>query len=128
MPITSLELMSNKIALMMFATTVLLASTVILTSPQASALEPSRVATHYYISTASYGNSIVCGDHICAPGEHTQWVNSLWQSQKVSFGKVENAPHGEDVMSKLAESTPAPTTMHGNAKMSGNVTMSGNTK
>jgi len=115
--------MSNKMALMMFAATVLLASAAIMTVPQAGALIQSTVMKN--ISTASYGNSVVCGDHKCAPGEHTQWVNSLWQSQKVSYGKVGNAQYGEEVMAKLAKSTPAPATMHGKA-MSGNMTMSGN--
>ena len=116
MPFRPQELMSNKIALLMFAATVLLTSTAIMAIPQASALEVSRVATYYYISTASYGNSIVCGDHKCAPGEHTQWVNAVWQSQKIGTGKVPTATHGEDVMAKLATTTPAPTTMHGNTK------------
>jgi hypothetical protein len=116
MPFRPSELMSNKIALLMFAATVLLTSTALMTIPQASALEPSRVATHYYISTASYGNSIVCGDHKCAPGEHTQWNNAVWQSQKVNSGKVASGYHGEDLMAKLATTTPAPTTMHGNTK------------
>jgi hypothetical protein len=108
--------MSNKIALLMFATTVLLTSAAIMTIPPASALTPSTVATHYYISTASYGNSIICGDHKCTPGEHTQWVNAVWQSQKIGTGKVGPALHGEDVMTKLATTTPAPKTMHGNSK------------
>jgi hypothetical protein len=116
MPIRPQELMSNKIALLMFAAIVLLASAAIMTIPSASALTPSTVATHYYISTASYGNSIVCGDHKCAPGEHTQWVNAVWQSQKIDTGKVPSATHGEDVMAKLATTTPPPTTMHGNSK------------
>lgn len=111
--------MSNKIALLMFAVTVLLASSAVVAIPQASALTKSNVMTN--ISTASYGNSLVCGDHKCAPGEHTQWVNAVWQSQKVSYGKVGSAPHGEDVMHNMAGSTPEPTTAHGNTKkMSGN--------
>jgi hypothetical protein len=116
MPIKPQGLMSNKIALLMFAATVLLTSTAIMTIPQANALTPSTVATHYYISTASYGNSIVCGDHKCAPGEHTQWINAVWQSQKIGAGKVPTETHGEDVMAKLSTTTPAPTTMHGNSK------------
>jgi hypothetical protein len=116
MPFRPQESMSNKIALLMFAAIVLLTSTAIMVVPQASALTPSNLPRDYYISTASYGNSVVCGDHKCAPGEHTQWVNAIWQSQKVGYGKVGNAPHGEDVMSQLAVTTPAPTTMHGNTK------------
>ena len=88
----------------MFAATVLLTSTAIMTIPQASALEPSRVATHYYISTASYGNSKVCGDHLCAPGEHTGWYNALWQTQRVNSGKLAPDTHGEDIMHELAGS------------------------
>lgn len=116
MPIKPQELMSNKIALLMFAATVLLTSTAIMTLPQANALTPSAVATRYYISTASYGNSVVCGDHKCAPGEHTQWINAVWQSQKMGAGKVSTQTHGEDVMAQLATTTPAQTTMHGNSK------------
>jgi hypothetical protein len=100
MPFRPSELMSNKIALLMFAATILLASTALMTIPQASALTQSNVMR--YISTASYGNSLVCGDHKCAPGEHNQWFNAVWQTQKVNSGKVGTAPHGEDVMSKLA--------------------------
>jgi hypothetical protein len=73
-----------------------------------------------YISTASYGNSVVCGDHKCAPGEHTKWVNAIWQAQKVSYGKIGSEAHGEDVMKSLSNSTMASTPSHGNATMSGN--------
>lgn len=101
----------------MFAAAVLLTYTAIMTVPEASALTKSTAYRYY--ATASYGNSLVCGDHKCAPGEKTQWLNAMSASQKVSSGKVGTAPHGEDVMQKIAGSTPAPTTMHGNAKMSG---------
>lgn len=102
----------------MFAVTVLLVSSAIVAIPQANALTKSNVMT--WISTASYGNSKICGDHVCAPGEHTQWTNAVWQSQKVSFGKVGSAPHGEDVMHKLASSNATKTTMHVNAGTSEN--------
>jgi|GEM_PF-6869015 len=92
--------MSNKAALLMFAVTVLLASTAIMTIPQASALEKSDVMRN--ISTASYGNSLVCGDHKCKPGEHASWYNALWQSQRTTSGKIIPDTHGEDVMDKLA--------------------------
>lgn len=112
MPFRPTESMSNKIALLIFATTVLLASTAIMTVPQASALTKGNMM--WNIATASYGNSNICGDHKCAPGEHTKWVNGVWQSQKIGYGKITAGTHGEDVMSKIAASTPAPTTMHGN--------------
>ena len=107
--------MFNKIALMMFAATVLLLSFAVMTVPQASALTKS--IEYRYYSTASYGNSQVCGDHKCTPGEKTQQLNAMYAAQKVSYGKVGNAPHGEDVMTKIALSAPAPTTtMHGTTK------------
>lgn len=93
--------MSNKLALLLFTASVLIASFVAMSVPQASALTKSTWNDN--ISTASYGNSVVCGDHKCAPGEHTKWVNAIWQSQKISYGKIGNAPHGEDVMHGLAE-------------------------
>ena len=118
--------MSNKIALLMFAATVILASTAIMTIPQASALTKSNMMTSISISTASYGNSLVCGDHKCTPGEHTKWVNAVWQSQKISYGKVRAAPHGEDVLTTMADSNLVPKTMDANTTMSDNMKMSGN--
>jgi hypothetical protein len=94
--------MSNKIALLMFAATVLLVSSAMVSIPQANALTQSN--TMRWISTASYGNSQVCGDHKCAPGEHIGWYNALWQSQKVTNGKIGSTYLGEDVMHKLAGS------------------------
>ena len=95
--------MSNKIALLMFSVTVLLVSSAIVAIPQANALTKSNVMT--WISTASYGNSKVCGDHQCAPGEHTKWINAVWQSQKVNTGKIGSTYLGEDVMNNLSKST-----------------------
>jgi hypothetical protein len=116
--------MSNKIALLLFTATVLLASFAAMSVPQASALTKSTWNDN--ISTASYGNSVVCGDHKCTSGEHTKWVNAIWQSQKVSYGKIGSAPHGEDVMHELAGSTAAPTTSHGNVKVDDSMKMTGN--
>ena len=95
--------MSNKIALLMFAVAVLLVSSTVMALPQASALEKGNTMKN--ISTASFGNSLVCGDHKCKPGEHTAWYNSLWQSQRINSGKVAQDSHGEDVMHKLADTT-----------------------
>jgi O-antigen ligase len=112
--------MSKKIALLLFTTSVLLTSFAAMFVPQASALEKSIWFDN--ISVTSYGSNVVCGDHICAPGEHSAWINAIWQSQKVSYGKVGSAVHGEDVMHELAGSTAPMTTSHGNYKM--NSTMS----
>ena len=86
----------------MFAATVLLASLAVMAIPQASALTQSN--TMKWISTASYGNSEVCGDHKCAPGEHIGWYNAVWQSQRVNSGKLAPDTHGEDIMHEMAGS------------------------
>jgi len=98
--------MTSKIALLTFAAIVLLASTAIMIVPQASALTPATVRN--YIATATHGSSNICGDHKCAPGEHTQWYDAIWQSQKGSYGKIPKDTHGEDVMAQIAVSAPAP--------------------
>ncbi|MGI0069841.1 MAG: hypothetical protein ACREAN_06260 [Nitrosopumilaceae archaeon] len=109
--------MSKNIALLLFTTSVLLASFATVFVPQANALTKSTWLDN--ISVSSYGSNVVCGDHICAPGEHTAWINAIWQSQKTSSGKVASAAHGEDVMYALAGSTAPMTTSHGTVKMSG---------
>ena len=101
MPVRSRKLMSNKVTLLVFAVTVLLVSSTVMAMPQANALTKGN--TMKYVSTASYGNSLVCGDHKCAPGEHSNWYNAVWQSQKANSGKIVPDTHGEDVMDKLAE-------------------------
>ncbi len=119
--------MSSKITLLLLTASVLLTSLLVVNLPQVNALEKRDFSimddSH---TTASYGYSKVCGNHICAPGEHMQWVKAVWQSQKVGAGKVANAPHGEDVMHKMAGSTAPPMSSHGTLKMSGNMTMTGN--
>ncbi len=92
--------MSKKIALLLFTTSVLLTSVIAVFVPQASALTQSTKFDT--INTASFGHSVVCGDHVCAPGEHNAWVNAVWSSQKLSYDKIGSAQHGEDVMNALA--------------------------
>ena len=119
--------MSSKTTLLLLTASVLLTSLLVVNLPQVNALEKRDFSimddSH---TTASYGYSKVCGNHICAPGEHMQWLNAVWHSQKASYGKVANAPHGEDVMHKMAGSTAPPMSSHGTMKTSGNMTMTGN--
>ncbi len=107
--------MSKKLALLLFTTSVLLTSVIAVFVPQANALTQSTKFDS--ISTASFGHSVVCGDHVCAPGEHTAWINAMWASQKVTTGKVGSAPYGEDVMAALAGDS----AFHTNSTMSGNM-------
>lgn len=114
--------MSNKIVLL-FTTSVLLASIGIMIIPQASALNPSPVDLSY-VTERFTGHTKICGTHICAPGEKTQWQKSVFGLQKISQNKITSATqHGEDVMSKLAGSTSGPTTAHGSVKPTIHTTM-----
>jgi hypothetical protein len=119
--------MSSKTTLLLLTASVLLASMFAVNLPHVNALIQRDFSilddSH---TTASYGYSKVCGNHLCAVGEHMQWINAIWHSQKASYGKVTNAPHGEDVMHNMAGSTASPMSSHGTMKMSGNMTMTGN--
>jgi hypothetical protein len=72
----------TKLPLMLFIAAVLLASTVVLTVPAANALIKRD---YYYLNdqhlTARYGNTAVCGDHLCAPGEWEKLQASLTTAQ-----------------------------------------------
>src|SRR5690348_17444200 len=88
--------MSGKTTLLLLTASVLLTSLLVVNLPQVNALVQRDFSilddSH---TTASYGYSKVCGNHLCAPGEHTKWLNAVWHSQSTSYGKVTNAPHGE---------------------------------
>ena len=73
----------SKLPIMVFVTAILVASFVILTVPAANALMNRN---YYYINdnpiTARTGNTAVCGDHICAPGEWDKLITSLSTAQR----------------------------------------------
>ena len=123
--------MSKQIALLLFTTSVLLTSFAVVAIPQASALNPD-LNVYYNPSPMERShvtdrfNSVekVCGNHLCAHGERTTWQKAVWDHQKVSQGKITSPQqHGEDVMHKMAGSTPAPQTGHGSEKPTVHTTM-----
>ena len=118
--------MSNKIALLFFATSVLLTSFAAMVIPQANALNesPNNGYNRDHVTARFLGAAKVCGNHLCAPGERTVWEKVVWDSQKVSQGKITSPKqHGEDVMHKMAGSTPSPQTGHGSEKPTVHTTM-----
>src|SRR5690349_24934488 len=106
--------MSGKTTLLLLTASVLLTSLLVVNLPQVNALVQRDFSilddSH---TTASYGYSKVCGNHLCAPGDHTKWLNAVWHSQSTSYGKVTNAPHGEDVMKQLAGTASSTMSSHG---------------
>ncbi|HET7336372.1 MAG TPA: hypothetical protein VFJ23_00595 [Candidatus Nitrosotalea sp.] len=79
----------------------LIASMMVISSQQASALQVRTVFDNRHTS-ASFGDSKICGDHICAKGEKTKWIHAIWSLQRPNTGPIPVAQHGEDIMSKLA--------------------------
>lgn len=52
-------------------------------------------------TTASWGNSKICGDHVCGPGEKTQWAEKMAEMQRNSYGKVSGSSTYHDVMKTI---------------------------
>jgi hypothetical protein len=90
---------------------------VIIQSNQVSALEVRTVFDNRH-SSASFGDSRVCGDHLCGLGEKPQWTHATWGSQRLSSGKLPVAQHGEDIMAELAKASITTGSMQGNKTIS----------
>lgn len=69
-------------------------------------------------SSASFGDSRVCGDHLCKLGEKPQWTHATWGSQRLSASKLPVASHGEDIMAELAKASATVGSMQTNKKIS----------
>ena len=119
--------MKMKVYTLLFITTILVSSFVASSLPSVNALTARTDFTNRHTS-ASYGNSHICGDHKCSPGEQTEWMMKISASQKVGYGKVGSISHGEGVMHKIAGSgsTGGQTSMHGTIKMTEKMSMGGN--
>lgn len=123
--------MSNKIALLLFTTSVLLASFAAMVLPQANALN-ENLNVYYnpspmersHITDRFNSAEKVCGTHLCAHGERTAWEKAVWDHQNTSQGKITSTQqHGEDVMKKMAGATPNQMTAHGSEKPTVHTTM-----
>ncbi|MDR3782210.1 MAG: hypothetical protein P4K92_02725 [Candidatus Nitrosotalea sp.] len=114
--------MSNKIVLL-FTTSVILASFGVMAIPLASALITNPV-DNSHVTARFEGDLKVCGNHLCAHGEKTFWDKAVWGAQNVSQGKISSTTqHGESVMQKMAGSTIGTTTSHGSQKPTMHSTM-----
>ena len=80
--------MWQKISVVLFVVAVLITSVVANTLPAANALTKNTFNDSH--STARFGNSPVCGDHICAPGEHQKMVEDLTKAQMAGKGTTKS--------------------------------------
>jgi hypothetical protein len=123
--------MQIKLIALLFVATVLASSFAASVLPMANALTARTDFSNRH-TTATLGNSKVCGDHICGPGEKTAWANKMASLQHTGTGKIGNATTYQQVLQHI-KLTSAPTTMHGNAmkltekmNMGSNMTDTGN--
>jgi len=114
--------MRPKLLVLLFVTGVLASSFAASVLPAANALTARTDFSNRHLS-ASYGNSPICGDHICAPGEKTAWANKISQLQRVGTGKIGNGATYKDVLNHI-QSTSNP--MHGTVKMTEKMSMGAN--
>ena len=101
--LSSMPVMTNKIRSLAVLLIIPLLSISAITSfadvPSANALtKRDYSAPNDQILTATYGNSPVCGNHICSPGELARMQQQLSQAQS---GKISTTmtPHGKGMMS-----------------------------
>jgi hypothetical protein len=73
--------MKSKIHEVLFVTAILLTSVAASILPAANALTKNTWDDSH--TTARFGNSKVCGDHLCAPGEHQALVQKINDAQKL---------------------------------------------
>lgn len=74
----------SKLPLVVIVVAVLVGSFVIVAMPAANALTKRDYSYGYddSIRTARLGNNMVCGDHICAPGEWDKLITTLNDAQR----------------------------------------------
>ena len=74
----------SKLPIMVFVAVILVASFVALSIPTVDALEKRDMSSPYTHNpiTARLGNSAVCGDHMCAPGEWDKLIDALSAAQR----------------------------------------------
>lgn len=89
----------------------------IIPSQLVNALEPRTDFKNRH-ETATFGNSRVCGDHLCGLGEKPQWTHATWGSQRLSASKLPVASHGEDIMAELAKASATAGSMQGTKTLS----------
>ena len=97
---------------LVFSILLTLALSLIGLSQLASALEVRTVFDNRH-SSASFGDSRVCGDHLCKLGEKPQWTHATWGSQRLNASKLPVASHGEDIMTELAKASATTGSMEG---------------
>ena len=116
--------MKSKLFALLLVAVVLTSSFAVSVLPTVNALTVRTDFSDRHLS-ASYGNSPICGDHICGPGEKTQWLTKMAQLQREGVGKISGATNSEDVLKNIiSNSTSTQTSVKSN--MTENIHMGDN--
>ena len=109
--------MNTKLFVVLVLSAVLVSSFAATVLPSASALTQRTDFSNRH-TTASWGNSRICGDHVCKSGEQTEMQMKLSASQR---GEVTSntVSHGKGMMPttgsmKMSEKMPMNANMTGN--------------
>lgn len=116
--------MQPKLLAILFVTAILASSFAASVLPVANALTARTDFSNRQLS-ASYGNSPICGDHICAPGEKTAWAAKISALQRGGTGKIGPGETYQDVLKHIQSNSGMPS-MHGTVKMTEKMSMNTN--
>ncbi|MGI0074249.1 MAG: hypothetical protein ACREA3_10610 [Nitrosotalea sp.] len=107
----------SKLPVMVFIAAILIASVVVLTVPAANALTPRNWSYGYNDNhiTVRYGNTLICGDHMCAPGEWDKLQAALTAAQLGhQGGRTTTTTTSNSTTSAAPTATTQPTTAPSN--------------
>ncbi len=119
-----MQIMKVKLLSILIVTAILVTSFVSTSVPVASALTQRTDFSDRH-TTASRGYSNICGDHVCAPGEKTQWLNRMSSLQREGVGKINQGETYQEVLQHL-QTTSNSGSGHMPVKMTEKVRMNGN--
>ena len=121
--------MQIKLLALLFVTAVLATSFAASVLPVANALTARTDFSNRHLS-ASYGNSPICGDHVCAPGEKTAWAAKISSLQRGGTGKIGVGETYKDVLNHIQSTSGTPSAHkimeNEHIQMAGNATKSEN--
>ncbi len=77
----------------------------VIAMPTASALTPRMDFDDNHYTARFHGGLGICGDHICKPGEYSNWQKALNKAQMERQGRAMSVHSGEDVIHGMAGSS-----------------------
>jgi hypothetical protein len=116
--------MQTKLIVTLFVTAIIASSFTASVLPMANALTARTDFSDRHLS-ASYGNSPICGDHVCGPGEKTAWADKISSLQREGTGKIGKGETYKDVLQHIQFTSGMPS-MHQTMKMTEKMNMGAN--